>query len=1131
MADQSRNLSDLSTEQKRELLKELLRKKTKQPVPHEAVARETPPLRRLPRHLELPLSFAQERLWFLDQLQPGSAVYNIPCAVRLTGLLDPVSVQQSLNETVRRHETLRTTFGEVDGRPVQVIAPSLLLEVPVVDLTALPPAKQEVEVQRLATEEAERPFDLSCGPLLRTTLLRLAVDEHVVLLTMHHIVSDAWSMGVLVRELIAGYLARAGGHPLTLPDLPVQYADFASWQREWLEGPMYETQLAYWRQQLTGAPGLLELPTDRPRPALRSHRGERTLWPLSHELSDRVRSLSRREGVTLFMTMLAVFQTLLARYSGQDDIVVGAPIANRTRSDVEGLIGVFVNTLVMRTDLSGNPTFRELLGRVRQVAVAAYAHQDLPFEKLVDELQPQRGLNHTPLFQVMLVFPPVRLPETHGRSASFVQVHSGTAKFDLILSVVEATGPLELFLEYDTDLFAGSTAQRVLTHLQAMLAAIVANPEQRLSELPVLIGRERVQILETFNNTTADYPRQYCIHDLFEMQAARTPNAIALVFEDQQLTYTELNRRAERLARTLLQRGVGPDKFVAVWLEPSVEMVVSVLAVLKAGGAYVPLDPLSPPERLRILLEDARPTLILTQQHLLARAPEHAAEVLCLDPGWELEDVTCDIAARRRASPENLAYVIYTSGSTGRPKGVLIEHRQLCNYVFAIIDHLGISAGASYALVQPLTVDSCKTTIFPPLLTGGSLHVLSKEIILNPEATADYFEQHDIDCLKIAPSHLAALQAAVEPQRVMPKRWLITGGEASQRDWFEHLQTLAPSCVVFNHYGPTEATVGMLTYRSPQNGVERATNRTARTPLGSPLPNTQAYVLDRWLQPVPVGVPGELYIGGACLARGYLQRPDLTGEKFIPNPFSCDPGERLYRTGDKARWLAEGNIEFMGRLDFQVKIRGFRVEPGEVEAALLQHPTVRETIVIASLDHRGEQRLAAYVVPRRDTVVNGNELRRFLYSKLPGYMVPAVFAPLDSLPLTRHGKVDLNALPALPDTAPNLGEMYVAPRTETERAVAAIWAEVLQVEKVGIRDNFFDAGGHSLLIVQVQSKLNRKLATQIPVVEFFRQPTIELLARYLDEAGSHSAQRLDRSRETAAGKRNLRQMLDRAKSG
>nr|QEO74621.1 condensation domain-containing protein [uncultured bacterium] len=1064
-----------------------------------------PPLR--PRAWGGPraLSFAQQRLWFLDQLEPDSPAYNIPTALRLEGRLRVDLLERCLEEIVRRHESLRTTFAiGPEQQPVQTVAPASGLSLSVEDLTATPEAQREAEALRLAALESQRPFDLHRGPLLRARLLRLSEREHVLLFTLHHIVSDGWSLGVMVRELTALYEAFSAGRPSPLAPLEIQYADFAEWQREWLRGAALDGQLDYWRARLADDEGAaLELPADRPRPPVRSYRGGRMSFDVSAETTARLRALGRSEGTTLFMTLLAAWQALLTRYSGQETVSTGTPVAGRDSVETEALVGLFVNTLVMRTDLAGDPAFAELLGRVREVCLGAYAHGDVPFERLVGELHTERDTSRTPLFQVLFVLQNAPMPalELPGLKLTPIDFDNGVAKFDLTLSAEETAQGLKCTLGYSAELFEASTAARMAEHFRTLLDGVASDPSRRLSELPLLTEGERQQLLRGWNETRADYQRDVCLHQLFERQAASSPDAVAVVCEDERLTYGELNARANQLARHLRALGVGPEVTVGVLLERSAEMVVAVLGVLKAGGAYVPLDPEYPRERLRFMLDDARPRVVLTLEGLLESLPTRVnggARAVCLDAdraafeGEEASDLDVGV------DPANLAYIIYTSGSTGRPKGVLIEQRRLANYVFSVIDRLELAPGASHAWVQPLTVDSCVTAIYPPLVAGGTLHVVTRERAASAEEMCDYFERHPVDCLKIAPSHLAALRAAAaRPDALLPRRRLVLGGEVSHWSFVRELRAAAAAdCHIFNHYGPTETTVGVTTYAVGAD--DRAEEFAANVPIGHPLPNACVYVLDRHMGLAPLNVPGELYVGGDCLARGYLNRPGLTAEKFIPDPFSAEPGARLYRTGDLVRRLADGAVEFLGRLDHQIKIRGFRIEAGEVAAALCEHDAVREALVAAH-EENGHKSLVAYVVAetgRAGPRAEAGELRGFLKERLPEYMIPSAFVPLDALPLTPHGKIDRRRLPKPEAARPGGERPFTSPRTPTEEVLAEIWSQVLGVERVGVEDNFFELGGDSILSIQIIARANQT-GLRLTPKQLFQHQTIAELAPHV----------------------------------
>ncbi|WNG57629.1 amino acid adenylation domain-containing protein [Archangium gephyra] len=1063
-----------------------------------------PPLMpRVGRQAAAPLSFAQQRLWFLDQLEPGSSLYNVPTVVKLTGVLDVGALERSFEELVRRHESLRTTFRAEGGKPVQVIARAPVLAFTVEDLSALPEAGREVEAKRRAEREAQRPFDLERGPLLRTTLLKLSEREHVLVLVMHHIVSDGWSMGILVRELVGLYEAFSQGKPSPLAELPVQYADYAVWQRQWLEGAVLEAQLGYWREQLEGAPPALELPTDKPRPAVRTFRGEHRGFQWPRELQGAVRALAQKEGATPFMVLLAAFQVVLGRYAGQQDVSVGSPIANRTRAETEGLIGFFVNTLVLRAKLDGNATFRELLAQVREVTLGAYAHQDVPFEKLVEELEPERDLSRSPFFQVMFILqnapePVVSLPELRLEAAG---AGGHTSKFDLTLEMVETVQGLAGGVSFNSGLFEAATVERLLGHLRVLVESAVSRPETRLGELRWMDEAEARQLLVEWNDTRAAMPVT-TLHALFEAQVERTPEALAVVSGASRLTYRELNRRANQLAWHLRELGVGPDVPVGLFLERSVEALVGLWGILKAGGAYVPLDPAFPAERLYAILEDSGARTLVTDSRLAEGLSGFGGAVVCLDSDAARLATRGEANPAPTAVPENLVYVIFTSGSTGRPKGVAIEHRQLVNYVEGVSRRLELPEGIRFASVSTLAADLGNTAVFPALCHGGALYLVSKESASDPAVLAGILQGGAVDGLKIVPAHLQALLDSPHPERVLPRKRLVLGGDVSDWSLVDRVHALSPELVVFNHYGPTETTVGVLTQRVARGPEGRVS---AAVPLGRPIPNARVYVLDASLRPVPVGVPGELCIGGSAVGRGYLGRPELTVERFVPDPYSDEPGARMYRTGDKARLLADGRVEFLGRVDHQLKIRGYRVELGEVEAALERHPAVRESVVVAREVAAGDKRLAAYAVAKPGRSVEPAELREYLSGALPDYMVPPAIVVLEALPLTANGKVDRKALP-VPDFRGTEREDFTGPRTELEERLAAIFADVLGLERVGIHGDFFARGGHSLLATQAISRVRSAFGIELPLRELFEAPTVAALAERVRRAlGAGSA--------------------------
>jgi amino acid adenylation domain-containing protein len=1086
-----------------------------------AAGLEAPPIEPVPREGDLPLSFAQQRLWFLDQLSPGNLFYNIPIAVRMRGHLNIDALERSLNEIVRRHESLRTTLKTIDGKPMPVIAPDLALPLPIDDLQQVPPTEREAEMHRRVQEEARQVFDLAHGPPLRARLLKLDEEDHVALLTMHHIVSDGWSMAVLVQELATLYAAFSQGRSSPLPELPVQYLDFAHWQREWLQGEVLERQLAYWKEQLSRQPLMLDLPTDRPRPAIQSWRGATEVFELPRELSESLQTLSREAGATLFMTLLAAFQTLLYHYTGQEDISVGTAIANRNRAEIEGLIGFFVNTLVMRADLSGQPSFQKLLKQVREVALGAYTHQDLPFEMLVEELQPERDLSHTPLFQAAFALQnaPMRTIELPGLTLTPLEADSGTAKFDLTLTMAEGPDGLRGTIEYNTDLFELATIQRMAGHFRTLLEGIVADPEQPISRLPLLMEAERHQLLVEWNNTETPYPADRCAHGLFEAQVAQRPQALAVTFDGHGLSYAELNSRANQLAHYLRKLGVGPEVLVGISTERSPEMVIGILGILKAGGAYLPLDPTYPPERLAFMLEDSQVPILLTQQHLVEHLPKPLLStpysLLLLDADWDAIAQEPTTNPSVPVTPNNLAYVIYTSGSTGRPKGTMLRHRGLASLTQAQRRAFRIREGSRVLQFSPFSFDASVWETFMALANGGTLCLARQEVLASGPDLLRLLREERITTVTLPPSVLTVL----EPETLPDLEVAIAAGEKCTA---EIVAQWAPGRRFFNAYGPTETTVCA--------SMKLCETYTGDPTIGKPIENTRLYILDRHGQAVPIGVAGELCVGGVSVGRGYLARPAMTAEKFIPNPFppACggdrggefpparggdqggEVGDRLYRTGDLVRYRPDGDIEFLGRIDHQVKVRGFRIELGEIEAVLRQHPEVQTGVVLARDDVASDTRLVAYVMTRDDAEPRIGELRRFLREKLPEYMVPSSFVMMDEFPVAPSGKVDRQALPAPEGVRPDLEREYVAPRNETEKQVAAICAELLGVDRVGVHDNFFELGGHSLLATQFISRLRSAFYVELPLRSLFENPTVADLARRVETLRETERQDMDK---------------------
>lgn len=1028
------------------------------------------------------LSFAQERLWFLDQLEPESRAYNQPKLLRLQGALDVLALQRALDAIVERHQVLRTTHHGGDEYPVQLVGESRAVELLLTDLSGCSSDEKERRLQEVVSEISERRFDLSRDLMLRGALFKLGPMEHVLLVVTHHIASDGWSTGILWKELASLYGAFSSGEPNALPELPIQYADYAVWQRQWLQGPVLETQLSYWSHQLAGLHAL-DLPTDRPRPAVQSYKGAREVCVFSKNLSDQIHLFSRRHGVTVYMTLLAAFQTLLYRYTGQEDIAVGSPIAGRGRRETEGLIGFFINMLVLRSDFAGNPTFKELLGRVRQTAFAAYEHQDVPFEKLVETLHPERDLSRSPLFQVMFAFQnmPRQVLELGSLTSTPVEVKNETAKFDLSLYMWEEPKGLAARLEYNTDLFEASSISRMLGHFETLLQAIVDNPEQRVSDLPILSAPERDRLLIEWNDTQRDFLEQRCVHQLFEEQAARVPDRLAVVAEGSELSYGELNARANRLANYLVELGVGLEVAVGVCMERSWEMVAAVLGVLKAGGLYVPLDPSHPRDRLALVLEDAGISILLTQDRVVNRLPNVGVRVIRVDADRVLIERASASNPGVINDPDHLAYVIYTSGSTGRPKGVQVSHRALVNFLGSMRERPGITEQDILLAVTTLSFDIAGLELYLPLSVGGRVVLAPAEVAADALRLSSLLDSCHATMMQATPATWRMLlEAGWRPGKLK----ILCGGEAMTRELADRLLDASS---VWNMYGPTETTVWSSVHPVAPGG--------GAVPIGRPIDNTRMFVLDSHLRPVPVGLPGELYIGGAGLARGYRNRPDLTAERFIPDPFSGEGGGRLYRTGDMARYLSDGTVECLGRVDYQIKVRGFRIELGEIETILSMHSGVSQAVVI-DREAGGDKRLVGYIVAKAEQRPQDVELKTFLRKKLPEYMIPAEFVLVEELPLTPNGKVDRNALRSTVQN-PKVHREFVPPRDLVELELVRIWTNVLNVQVVGTRDNFFELGGHSLLAVRLFAQIEQKLGKRLPLATLFEAPTVEQLARLL----------------------------------
>ncbi len=1061
---------------------------------HSELQSKIPPIRPSPRTGEIPLSLAQERMWFLAQYVEDNTAYVRTPAFRLKGDLNVEAFQQSLTKIVERHEVLRTTFHSKEGLPVQIVSESCPVPIRQHDLSDLNESEQMDRFMQRAREEVRRPFDLSRDLMIRGTLFKLGVQDHVLLLTMHHIASDGWSQGVLLDELNSFYNGYCAGLSPKLPELPVQYRDFAIWQREVFQSQSLAQDLIYWKEQLAGAPAILRLPTDRPRPQVQSHRGGRQLLALPKVLTEALKDLSRQERVTLFMTLLAGFNVLLFRHTGQKDILVGTPVANRNRGETEGLIGLFVNTLVLRTNLSGDPSFRDLLRRVREMVLGAYAHHDVPFEKIVEMVNPGRNVSYSPAFQVAFNLRNLHAeaPRLGTLKVEEVDCDPGTTQYDLMFEVAERPQGLSCLAVYCVDLFDAETIRRLLGHYRTLLETAAIDPDALLSALPILTEPERWQLPVESSPTQKSYP-QKCIHELFEEQAARTPDAVAVLFVDQKNTYGELNERANQLAHHLVSLGLRNGDCVGICLQRSLQLVVAMLAVLKAGAAFLTLDPSSPRARLALMLEDAQASRVLTERRFSELVRECAAEVVCLDELHVASDGESS-TPRHKPTPDDAAYIMYTSGSTGKPKGATINHRGVVNYLTYLKEAFSLSASDTVLQLTALSFDPCIREIFGPLSVGGRVVLVEESEARDTDFLLNAIAEQQVTCLLgVVPTMLNALvSTAAQTSANLPflRLVLVSGEKLLRADWVSAVETLGRDVLLVNQYGPTECTMTSMYYRI-ENPPFNPT-----IPIGRAIPNAEIYILDRDLNPVPFGVTGEIHIGGVGLARGYVNQPELTSKKFIPHPFSQQPGARLYKTGDLARYLSDGNIEFLGRYDRQVKIRGYRVELEEIEQVLVKHPGVKAAVVLAADDAtREKQVLVGFVIPRPGHAPTAEGLRSYLAQCLPEYMVPSRFAFMTAFPLTPHGKVDLRSLP-LPDwpKESEAGE-YVPPRTELEKALAAIFAEVLHVNQVGVTDDFFQLGGHSLLAMQAVSRMNRAFGIRLKIREFFEAPTVRALAQ------------------------------------
>jgi amino acid adenylation domain-containing protein len=1067
------------------------------PLPVEAIPSRT-------GEAPAPLSASQQQMWLLSQLIPDVPVYNECVTVSLPARLDINALKRSLNEIMIRHEAWRTSFALQGEEPVQIVHPPFPFSLTEIDLQSLPASERASEALRQAQTAALKPFDLSQCPLLRCQLIHLSDTDHRLYLTLHHIIFDGVTIyQVFLSELCTLYEAFSAGQPSPLPPLPIQYSDYAQWQHEQLEnaserlsacphpGSLAE-QLAYWKEQLADAPPSLELPTDHLRPLTPTYRGASYRFSLSNTLSEAMKALCRQEGVTLFVMLLSAFNTLLYRYTGQTDLLVGTASSGRNHPDVQRLMGVFINMLIMRTDLSDNPRFRELLRQVREVSIEAQLHQDVPFESVVRELQPQREAGQNPLFQVLLMLEPVAPVLGDGWGLTHMDITTQTSKFDLSLVIEDRPEGLACCFEYSTDLFDEATIVRMAGHWQTLLQAIVANPEQKLEDLPLLTEAERHQLLIEWNDTARAYPLDGCIHHLFEAQVERTPDAPAVLFEEQQLTYHQLNARANQLAHFLKKLGVGPDVLVGICMERSLEMTVALLAILKAGGAYVPLDPGYPSDRLAFMLRDSSMQVLLSQQNLLPKLPEFDLQVICLDAVWHKITQEPEDNPFSGVNAEHLAYIIYTSGSTGRPKGVMMPHRAVCNHLFWYQDQFHLTAEDRILQKTALSFDPSVTEFFAPLMVGAPVVLARPDGQRDSAYLVQTIIQQRISIIQLVPTLLQMLLLEPDFSQCTSLRYVTCGAEVLPVSDQERFHAVLP-IDLYNIYGPTETCIDATLWLC-QHGSKQAS-----VPIGRPMANVQTFVLDPYLQPVPIGIPGELYIGGTGLAQGYLNQPALTNERFILNPFSQQAGARLYKTGDVVRYRPDGAIEFVGRRDQQVKIRGFRIEIGEIEAALRQHPALYETVVIAREDIPGDKRLVAYLVTKPEQAATPEQLRIFLQETLPSYMIPSSFVFLDTLPVTSNGKIERKRLPA-PDTERGIEQnSFVAPVSAVQHKLVQIWEDVLHAQPIGITDNFFALGGHSLLAARLFAKIEQAFGKKLPLSTLYGGATIAYLAELLQK--------------------------------
>ncbi|MGF9819232.1 amino acid adenylation domain-containing protein [Brevibacillus agri] len=1062
------------------------------------------------------LSFAQQRLWFIEKLNPGQVSYNLPFAIRLEGPINAEILEKCINKIIERQELLRTVFRESDGVPFQVVLPSL--EIPLLEVSFRSIAASELDnkMNEYLSEQSRIPFNLTSGPLIRSTLINIDDDTCVLFINMHHIISDGWSEDIFVKELFQLYESAITESIANLPNLPVQYKDFSNFQRGLHQSDVFNRHISYWKERLAGAPYILELPTDRPRPLVQTTRGSKVSEVIPRNVVESLHQLSLEEGATPYMILLTVYSVLLFRYTGKDDIIIGSPIANRNRMEIENIIGFFVNMLPIRIDLSGNPSFRQLLKRVKEVCLEAFDHQEAPFEKIVEEIKLHRDVSRNLLYQVAFTLQNTlwKTMKFAGVTASPIEIENGTSKIDIAMFVKDFGEELKVIIEYNSDLFDNESMKRLLNHYLLLLKSVLVNPEQQIELVSFISDVELRQVLVEWNQKDSKYPDDKCIHELFEEQVERTPDRVALAFEDKQLTYRELNQRANKLANYLIMKGVGPEVPVGICIDRSIDMVVGLLGILKSGGAYVPLDPRYPKDRLSFITQDTGLQLIVSNSQLAVELPKHNATIIYLDDDAKLIEAQSDENPVSKVSARNLAYIIYTSGTAGKPKGVLIEHQGLCNMSDQQIKAFGINQNDRVLQFSSMNFDGAFYQIIMALRVGAMLFLGSKEELLPGYPLVQFLKKHRISVIDVPPSALAAC-----PDDELPfLKTIISGGEACTSDIVKRWSN---NRNFYNAYGPTEATIWSTYFR--------CNDSTRRPPIGKPIENKVIYILDANLQPVPIGVPGEIYIGGVGLARGYLNRQDLTSEKFIRNPFSASKQDRLYKTGDLGRYLSDGNIEFLGRIDTQIKLRGFRIEQEEIEVALRESsPDVKEALVTVKDDKVRGKELVAYIVKNNSSSSDVKEIRRILKERLPEYMVPSVIVVLDSLPVTPNGKLDRKRLPDPKQEDRVKSEVeFVLPRNTTEQRIMEIWKEVLSIDQVGVHDNFFDIGGHSLLLAKVHSILTKEFFADIPMIELFRYPTIYLLAKYINEPAQQlsfapMSKRSDDIKTTESRLKNLR---------